>query len=144
MALRGEGAKWQFTDQSVTLEILYERKRKEGMIFVTCWSRHTCPSTTHDVILSVHDVVCFCFLCINIYFIWLRCILSFYLILCIYEFWIADMFFYYIILAKKKRRYPEIYIFLDRVAYNGFYLSWKTFMLLSTQCIRPVICSATR
>ena len=43
----------------------------------------------------------FCFLCINIYFIWLCYILSFYLILCIYEFWIADMFLYYIILAKK-------------------------------------------
>jgi hypothetical protein len=37
MALRGEGAKWQFMDQSVTLELLYERKRKEGMIFGTCW-----------------------------------------------------------------------------------------------------------
>jgi hypothetical protein len=102
MALRGEGEKWQFTDQSVTLELLYERRRNEGMIFATCWSGYTFPSTAHDVILSFHDVVCFCFLCINICFIWLRCILSFYLILCIYEFWIADMFFYYIILAKKK------------------------------------------
>jgi hypothetical protein len=32
----------------------------------------------------------------------LCCILSFYLILCIYEFWILDMFFYYIIRAKKE------------------------------------------
>jgi hypothetical protein len=102
MALRGEGTKWQFTDQSVTLELLFERRRKDGMIFATSWSGYTSPSTAHDVILSFHDVACFCFLCINIYFIWLCCILSFYLILCIYEFWIVDMFFYYIILAKKK------------------------------------------
>jgi hypothetical protein len=103
------------------------------MIFATYWSGYTCTSTAHDVILSFHDVTCFSFLCINICFIWLCCILSFYLILCIYEFSIAYMLFYYIILAKKN------FHFLDWVAYNGLYLSWKTFMLLSIQCIRPLI-----
>jgi hypothetical protein len=68
----------------ITLEILYERKRKEGMTFGTCWAGYTCPSTAHDVILSFHDVACFSFLCINICFIWLCCILSFYLMLVAY------------------------------------------------------------
>ena len=95
----GEGEKWQFMDQSVTLELLYERKRKEGMIFGTCWAGQYLPFSS----TRCHTQFSWCcLLCINICFIWLRCILSFYLILCIYQFWIADMFFYYIILAKKK------------------------------------------
>ena len=31
----GIGGEMTFMDQSVTLEILYERRRKEGMIFAT-------------------------------------------------------------------------------------------------------------